>query len=155
MAPAGVVEEAVRWMTTLNATAAELMVACDATAATDVTGFGLIGHAWEMARGAGVTFRLQRHAVPVMAGLRELVADGLVPAGCYRNRDFYGRYVDGAAASSDECLPMFDPQTSGGLLVSLPAEGAGRFLQLAAARGCFAVRIGEVLALRESPVEIV
>ncbi len=150
-----VADEAVRWMTTLNAVAAELMVACGATAATDVTGFGLIGHANEMARGAGVTFRLERAAVPVMTGVRELAADGLVPAGCYRNRDFYGLQVADGRAADDDLLPFFDPQTSGGLLVSLSAESVGRFMQLAAGRGCFAVRIGEVLASGESPVEIV
>jgi selenide,water dikinase len=155
MAPDTVAGEAVHWMTALNAAAAELMVACNATAATDVTGFGLIGHAAEMARGADVTFRLQWEAVPVMAGVRELAADGLVPAGCYRNRDFYGRHVAGGTAEADALLPLFDPQTSGGLLVSLSAESAVRFLQLAAARGCFAARIGEVAARRESPVEIV
>ncbi len=154
MAPAPVAVEAVRWMTVLNGAAADLMTACGATAATDVTGFGLIGHACEMARGAGVTFRLQRDAVPVIAGVRELAADGLVPAGCYRNRDFYGRQVAGGMAAAEECLPMFDPQTSGGLLLALPAKSADRFLQQAAARGCFAARIGEVLAFRESPVEI-
>ncbi len=154
MAPTPVADESVRWMTALNAAAADLMIACGATAATDVTGFGLIGHACEMARGAGVTFRLQRDAVPVMAGVRELAADGLVPAGCYRNRDFYGRQVAGGTATAEECLPLFDPQTSGGLLITLPVEGADRFLQQAAARGCFAAQIGEVLAFRESPVEI-
>ncbi len=154
MVPAPVAEEAVRWMTALNATAAELMVACSASAATDVTGFGLIGHASEMARGAGVTFRLQRIAVPVMAGVRELAADGLVPAGCYRNRDFYAPQVAGGVAA-DDLLSFFDPQTSGGLLIALPAEGADRFMQLAAARGCFAARIGEVVVRGESFVEVV
>ena len=89
MATAGVVDEAVRWMTTLNRTAAELMVECHASAATDVTGFGLIGHAAEMARGAGVTIRLDSPHIPIMPGVVELVADGMLPAGCYRNRDHY------------------------------------------------------------------
>jgi selenide,water dikinase len=155
MAPDAVAGEAVRWMTALNATAAELMLTCNATAATDVTGFGFIGHASEMARGAGITVRLYREAVPVMAGVRELVADGLVPAGCYRNRDFYGRYVAGGTAADEDLLSLFDPQTSGGLLIALPAESAARFLQLAAAHSCFAVRIGEAVARREFPVEIV
>jgi selenide,water dikinase len=155
MASDAVADEAIRWMTALNAAASAIMVECGASAATDVTGFGLVGHASEMARGAGVTFRLQRAAVPVMAGVRALAADGLVPAGCYRNRDFYGRYLAGGAVADDDLLPLFDPQTSGGLLVAVAAESAGRFLQLAAARGCFAVTIGEVLAPRESSVEIV
>lgn len=146
--------EAVRWMTTLNAVAAEIMLECGASAATDVTGFGLIGHAAEMARGAGVTIRLERRQVPVMAGVGELVADGLVPAGCYRNRDHYGVMVAGEGSTGDEFLPLFDPQTSGGLLISLDPAAAERFLSIAAERGCFAVAVGDVLSRGEHPIVI-
>jgi selenide,water dikinase len=149
------VAETVGWMTRLNAAAAELMAECDATACTDVTGFGLIGHAAEMARGAGVTVRLRLDAVPVMAGIPGLVADGMVPAGCYRNRDHYTRLVAYGGGTEDSLLPLFDPQTSGGLLISLPLPAAERYLTAAAERGIFAVVIGEVLNPREYAVEIV
>lgn len=148
------VSEAVRWMTTLNRQAAELMVDCRASAATDVTGFGLVGHACEMARGAGVTMRIQREAVPVMEGVAELVRDGLVPAGCYRNRDYYTHYVAGKDIAGDSHLPLFDPQTSGGLLISLAHEDAENFLARAAAEGCSAISIGEVIKSSGKLVEI-
>jgi len=163
MVPAAVVDEAVRWLTTLNDVAARLMVACGATACTDVTGFGLIGHISEMATGAGATVRLDLKAVPVLDGVMELVRDGLVPAGCYRNRDHYAPLcrVDGPqvagqwmTTADDALLPLFDPQTSGGLLIALPPAQLERFMAQAAEEGCFAVRIGEVLPREEHAVVI-
>lgn len=167
MAPDDVAAEAVAWMTLLNAAAAGLMLDCEAHACTDVTGFGLIGHACEMARGAGVTIRLELDRVPVMPGVETLVRDGLVPAGCYRNRDHYSEFVardDGMRNAEsknnphsfveDVLLPLFDPQTSGGLLIALSPESAEKFLRLAAEKNCFAVRIGEVVGRRERPIEI-
>ncbi len=155
MAPAGSVAEAIGWMAMLNAVAAELMVEYRASACTDVTGFGLVGHATEMARGAGVTIRLDLAAVPLMDSLPGLIRDGLVPAGCYRNRDFYGRGVAGFDPCAIELLPLFDPQTSGGLLIALAPAAADGFLQAATERGCFAVCIGAVLPRQERPIEIV
>ena len=149
-----VVKEACGWMTCLNDTAAALMLKCSASACTDVTGFGLIGHSVVMARGAGVTIRLQRAAVPVIPGVNELIRDGLVPGGCYRNRDYYTGSLDSGDIAADELLPLFDPQTSGGLLISLPPSSAATFLQRAGEAGCFARQIGEVLTARKYPVEI-
>ena len=160
MAPGDVAAEAVAWMTMLNADVAGIMLECEAHACTDVTGFGLIGHACEMARGAGVTIRLERDRVPVMAGVAALVKDGLVPAGCYRNRDHYSDFVafphsalDTPHSLVEDLLPLFDPQTSGGLLIALSPQNTERFLQLAAKKNCFAVRIGEVVGRRERPIE--
>lgn len=147
-------EEAIRWMTILNAKAAQLMTECGASAATDVTGFGLIGHSVEMARGAGVTLRIYKERIPLIAEVPALIADGLVPGGCYRNRDYYSNYLETDDPRHDRLLPFFDPQTSGGLLISLPPQQADMFMSRAAAEGCFAARIGEVLPLREKPVEI-
>ena len=154
MATAQVVEEAVRWMTALNRDAAELMIECHASAATDVTGFGLIGHAAEMARGAGVTIRLVLSSIPVMPGVAELVADGMLPAGCYRNRDHYLPLLGSGHRDSDALLPLFDPQTSGGLLISLAPEDAERFMTTAHERGIFACRIGDVLPLQNYSIEV-
>ncbi len=153
MASAEVTEEAIRWMTTLNRDAARLMSECHASAGTDVTGFGLIGHACEMARGAGVTFRLEQKSIPLMSGVTELVADGMVPAGCYRNRDHFGTWLQTGSninpclltLDSEFLLPLFDPQTSGGLLIALAPEDARRFLTRSEEKGVFACRIGEVL----------
>jgi selenide,water dikinase len=154
MASAAVIAEAVRWMTTLNRNAAALMAQCHATAATDVTGFGLIGHASEMARGAGVTLRIDLAAVPLINGLVELSADGMLPAGCYRNRDHYLPLVAATHRDSDALLPLFDPQTSGGLLIALTPADAGRFISSADGQGIFARRIGEVLPLQAFSVEV-
>lgn len=163
MAPDHLVEEACRWMTTLNDRAARLMLEWGASACTDVTGFGLIGHASEMARGAGVTLVLELDRIPVMAGVAGLIRDGLIPGGCYRNRDYYSRLLLDARPSAaaapnqtpaDDLLPLFDPQTSGGLLISLTLKDAERFLCRAADQGCFAAPIGEVAADRGQSVEI-
>jgi len=156
------VKEACRWMTTLNGTAARIMIECGAHAATDVTGFGLIGHASEMARGAGVTVVLERNAIPVISGVQELMNNGLIPGGCYRNRDYYSRFLldaryprsEEATSPADDLIPLFDPQTSGGLLISLPAESVADFLGMSADVGCFAVRIGEIAPYRGHAVEI-
>ncbi len=154
MAPAGVAEAAARWMVELNAKAAELMVACGASAGTDVTGFGLIGHGCEMARGAGVTLRLDAGALPVLEGVEALVGDGLVPAGCYRNRDHYHPFVAAGGVAADDLLPLYDPQTSGGLLIALPPDGAAEFLRAAPGAGCFAVAVGEVVPRGDALVEV-
>ena len=154
VAPAAVIDEAVTWMTTLNKAAAELMKECRATAATDVTGFGLIGHACEMARGAGVTIALDLHAVPLMQGVQELIADGMVPAGCYRNRDHYSPFVNAPNIDQDALLPLFDPQTSGGLLISFSSEDAHMFLGQAAQRNIFALQIGSVSPLSSHLIKV-
>jgi len=156
MANPDTVKEAVKWMTTLNLEAALLMSECHATAATDVTGFGLIGHACEMARGAGVTFSLEFSSIPLMSGVTELVSDGMVPAGCYRNRDHYQQFTQSIALTGESALlPLFDPQTSGGLMITLTPDDAERFTAAAANLGIFARRIGSVLTARTIPIEIV
>ncbi len=96
-------------------------------AATDVTGFSLMGHACEMAEASGVTLVVEAASVPLMARAREMAAMGLVPAGAYRNRDFFGPRV-----ALDDALPLdltdvlFDPQTSGGLLLAMGEKDAER-----------------------------
>jgi len=154
MAPVDAVAEATRWMTTLNRAAGQLMRERAASSATDVTGFGLIGHGSEMARGAGVTIRLRLDAVPLMTAVTKLIAEGMAPAGCYRNRDHYAPLVSGMAAGDEALLPLFDPQTSGGLLISLGPADARRFLEQAAEQGIFAQEIGEVLPRQSHWIEI-
>lgn len=155
MAPAATVDEAVTWLTTLNRVAADLMRECRASAATDVTGFGLIGHCSEMARGAGVSIRLRLDAIPLMTGVPELAADGMVPAGCYRNRDHYAPMVGGRDARDEALVPLFDPQTSGGLLIALNPGDARRFLAEAGERSIFARQVGLVLPLQSNAIEVV
>lgn len=138
--------EAVRWMSLLNRAAAEIMLRHSPTACTDVTGFGLIGHGCEMAKGGGVTINLQIDLIPLMDGLFERIADGMVPAGCYQNRSFYLREVFAAdGIDPDRLLPLFDPQTSGGLLIAFAPEDAELFLADAKSAGIFARQIGEIV----------
>lgn len=146
--------EAISWMMQLNRAAGELMLQHDPSACTDVTGFGLIGHCCEMARGAGVTLALDLERIPLMGGLSALVGDGMVPAGCYRNRDYYSRMLDCGQVDPDRLLPLFDPQTSGGLLIALDPAAAVRFLAAAGSAGVFAQEVGEVLDRQPLPVSI-
>lgn len=155
MATATQEEEAVRWMSLLNRRAAELMLRHTPSACTDVTGFGLIGHSCEMALGANVTIRLELDRIPLMTGLDALVADGMVPAGCYRNRDCYLPKTAVANIEPDRLLPLFDPQTSGGLLISFAPDDAAGFLAEALSEGLFARLVGCVAPCSEAPVMVI
>lgn len=131
------VEGAVRSMTTLNKTAAEIVLQHDGVhAMTDVTGFGLMGHGREMAMGSGVTLRIEVTKVPTLEGALEAIALGAVPAGLRANREYAECIViDAPSSGIDGNLRtlMYDPQTSGGLLISVAAENASALL--AALRG--------------------
>ena len=103
----------------------------------------------------GLPYRIRLDGGEIVAAEGSLVGDGLVPAGCYRNRDHYSPQLKAGTMPGEALLPLFDPQTSGGLLISLPPAAAERFLATAATQGCYAVPVGEVLERREHPVEIV
>ena len=112
--------EAVRWMTTLNARAAQAMLAAGVRAATDVTGYGLLGHGHEMARASGVRLRISAAKVPVYALAREMLAIGIAPGGSRANATEHAaftEFADGVAA--DLRLLFSDAQTSGGLLIAV------------------------------------
>ena len=149
------IDEAVRWMTLMNRRAAELMLLCGASAATDVTGFGLLGHACEMAADGESALYLWLDTVPLMTDVAGLVSAGMIPAGAYRNRDYFGKSTSGISHDDERLLPLFDPQTSGGFLISLPTAAADRFLALSVAEGLFAVEIGSVSPRGESPIVII
>jgi selenide,water dikinase len=112
-------DEAVKVMTTLNKYAGEIIVDYNINACTDVTGFGIMGHGYEMASASDITIRLFKDKIPVIKGAREYAQMGLVPAGTYNNK----KYLDGKYKLKDipEWLEdtLFDPQTSGGLLISI------------------------------------
>jgi selenide, water dikinase len=123
--PAEYYETAVRWMRELNAATSRAMLAYDVHAATDVTGYGLAGHGFKMANGSGATLRIEESDLPVMPGALEMCAAGMIPGGGTRNREFYGpnmRISDEVADEIGEIV--FDPQTSGGLLIALPERDA-------------------------------
>lgn len=116
-------------MICLNKYGAEALCGLHAHAATDVTGFSLMGHGCEMAEASDVTLEVCAGAVPVMARAREMASMGLIPAGAYRNRDFFGTRVSIADdVPLDLSDVLFDPQTSGGLLMALPADEADEYV---------------------------
>jgi len=108
--------QAVAAMTTLNADASAAALAAGAVCATDVTGFGLLGHLHKLARASGVTAVVDAAAVPYLEGAREALRDGYVSGGTRRNLDWVRPHLD--AADSDELLLLADAQTSGGLLIA-------------------------------------
>ena len=119
---------AVRWMLTLNDRASEAATQADATAATDVTGFGLLGQAYTMVKNSQVDFLISHSAVPVLAHVLELVLSGIVPEGAHKNLQFLEGKVDfGEGFPQDDKLVLTDPQTSGGILIATPESNVGRF----------------------------
>jgi selenide,water dikinase len=115
--------EAVASMTTLNAAASAAALAAGLVAVTDVTGFGLLGHAYKMARASGVSIKIDAAAVPYLDGAREALRDGYVSGGTRRNLDWVRPNLQ-ATVSEDELLLLADAQTSGGLLVVGEIPGA-------------------------------
>lgn len=116
-------QEAVEWMLRLNDTAAKAAIKSGATSATDVTGFGLLGHAYNMVRDSSVNFIISRKDIPVLSGTQEMIDAGMVPEGAYNNLRFLEGRVEftGDLAEEDRLL-LSDPQTSGGLLITLPQD---------------------------------
>lgn len=142
--------ELYRWATRLNANAAEVLRAMRLRAATDVTGFGLGGHLLEMARGSGVTVELDAGALPLMEGVEDFASDGLIPAGSYANRRHCAcRTLVMPGVDSLRAALAFDAQTSGGLVLAVPAERVEEARERLGALGEPAWAIGRVLPLRE------
>jgi selenide, water dikinase len=138
--------EAVRWMKTLNARAAELIRPCAPNAVTDVTGFGLVGHAFELAARSGVRVELDSSSLPALPGSLELAATGVRTGGDPRSRAYVGDRLLVDGAGDEQVALAFDPQTAGGLLVSLPPERGTQLEESAAAAGQFFRKIGAVSA---------
>jgi selenide,water dikinase len=152
------IDAAIQSMTTLNAKAAEIAASGKFVihAATDITGFGLIGHAREMAAGSGVSLRLDSAKVPLLEGAIDCVRAGLIPGGLNNNRDFTECMV-----SYDQSIPeeirtiLFDPQTAGGLLLSVTRADAEPLLVALQNAGVPAVEIGEVLPPGKPLIQVV
>ncbi len=148
---------AVRWMCELNAATAGAMLKYEVHAATDITGFGLIGHASKMAEGSGVTLRIEESDLPLMAGALECCRAGMIPGGGKRNREFYSPRVRISDEVADEIGELvFDPQTSGGLFIALPENDAVKLLaDLQRAGNTEAAIVGRVVARGEFLIEVV
>ena len=130
MADEKAVAKAVKSMLTLNRKASELMMAVEIHACTDVTGFGLLGHACQMIEGTDVGMVIYSDAVPFFPEAKGLAEMGLVPGGLHRNREFRRNMVEIGREVPDYMKDiLFDPQTSGGLLISVPASEAKPLLE--------------------------
>ncbi|HEX6159725.1 MAG TPA: selenide, water dikinase SelD [Thermoanaerobaculia bacterium] len=136
-------DEATRWMTTLNRDAAKIMVEERASAATDVTGYGLIGHLLEMCEGSGVGATISASAVPVLREARELLARGYRPEGTERNVTTFRGRVHSQVPESELTL-LCDAQTSGGLLIAIAPEQAAGLERRFEESGLFYAKVGSV-----------
>jgi len=132
-------------MTTLSRDAADALRPFSPHAVTDVTGFGLLGHAHEMAERSGVRLELDARALPFFPGAREHAAAGIRTGGDSRNRDFAQPHVDAEGVADDLLALAYDPQTAGGLLIALPADKGAVLAAAFASRSLFLARIGRVV----------
>jgi len=144
-APSGALDAAVASMTELNRAAADVLRPFAPNAVTDVTGFGLLGHVHELASRSGVRVVIHAGELPLLPGALELARDGVRTGGDRRNREYAGPHVETSADEALEAL-AYDPQTAGGLLVSMPVERAAVLEATFAAAGQLLVRVGRVEA---------
>jgi selenide,water dikinase len=157
MAPPELIEQVTRLMAALNRNAAEVMARFDVSACTDVTGFGFLGHLAEMVSGSGLGVRIDSRKVPVMAEALAYASMGLIPAGAYRNREFREPMIVFAEAVERSRQDVFfDPQTSGGLLISVSSHQAGDLVQALGDAGIGeSAEIGAVLTGPEEKIWVV
>lgn len=157
MASDDLIHRATRLMAALNRDAANIMTGFRINACTDVTGFGLLGHLAEMVEGAGVGARVKAHSVPLIAEALEFAAMGFIPAGAYNNRSFRESMIDiGKGVPRERADVLFDPQTSGGLLISVKKEEAGPLVDALRDGGVEdAVLIGEVVDDAQGKITVV
>jgi selenide,water dikinase len=152
------IDAATKSMTTLNSRAAEVAASGKFTvhAATDVTGFGLIGHAREMAAGSDVSLRIDSAKVPLLEGAMDCVRAGFIPGGLKNNREFAECLVGYEANVPEEIRTiLFDPQTAGGLLLSVARSDADSLVTALNNVGVPAVEIGEVLPQGKPLIRVV
>lgn len=121
--------EAVRWMKRLNDTASQLALEFGLRGGTDITGYSLLGHGMEMAKASGVSLRFNYGEIPFIGGVRKYAEQGIFPGGAFENKKYFESSVEFAGSLDEpEQMLLFDPQTSGGLLLSVPRERSDSFL---------------------------
>jgi selenide,water dikinase len=140
-------DEAIRWMTTLNADAARAMLAHGARAATDITGFGLLGHAGGMAAASRVGLTIDAAAVPFMPHVLDLIRDGIAPGGTRHNAETHAAFTTFDPGLDDAmAIGLSDAQTSGGLLIAISPERVDALARDLRASGVLGAVIGGVRA---------
>ena len=143
-------------MAFLNKYARDIMVKYPVSSCTDVTGFGLLGHSYEMACGSDTTLVLESDKIRYHREAYEFASMGFVPAGAYRNRSYVGEHIrNGAGADRALCDILYDPQTSGGLLISVPEKEAENLLKELVDSGIGAFQCGYVTKRQDEPLVLV
>jgi selenide,water dikinase len=147
MAGDQVIKAVAQSMAALNKTASEVMLQVGVNACTDITGFGLLGHACEMIQDSQIGLRIHSASVPIFPETVEFARMGMIPGGTYRNKEFRSKMVDSAGIGDVMLDILFDPQTSGGLFVSVSADKASLLLaRLKEAGVTDAAIVGEVVS---------
>lgn len=147
------VGQAVELMRALNAPAVEVMSACQVTGGTDITGFGLLGHALEMARASKVGVEIEAQAVPILTEARDMASMGMVPIGSHANRGFCDQHLSTQGQVDAILLDLLaDAQTSGGMLMGLPPEKLDKALEMLKGLGLLGAVVGR--AVQENPGSI-
>jgi selenide,water dikinase len=151
------VRAAIASMIALNKTASSVMRRFAVHACSDVTGFGLLGHAYEMASGSNVTIVLQADSMPLLPGAAKLAAGGHLTGGCKRNKTYLADKVAiSPSVAPDQVEVAFDPQTSGGLLIALAQKDSARLIKALRASGvATATIVGTATKSRKAAVELV
>lgn len=142
-------------MSTLNKEAQRLMMPFEPHACTDVTGFGLLGHGFEMAGGSGLTMEINSSDVPIIEAAKELAKDGIVPAGAYANFEYLKKNIENRGNVPEYMTDILvDPETSGGLLIALPENKAKELLKRLEEVTPYARIIGQMSAQKEKSLII-
>jgi selenide, water dikinase len=147
------VAAAIAMMTTLNNIASELMVHLGASAATDITGYGLLGHAYEMASGSGVSLKIDYNRLPLLPGALKYATEGHLTGGAGANREYTSDKVSlSEQLTASEVEILYDAQTSGGLLIAFSPQAGARFVEQAKQRGLQVWHIGVVMKQDKSAI---
>lgn len=147
--------ESIKGMAALNLSASEAMVEVGVSACTDITGFSLLGHLNEMLISSSCSAELDHQKIPFYNGVSEMVSMGMIPAGAYRNLEYVRPHIIWQGKQEDKedtLITLADPQTSGGLLVALPADKLDHYLAVLKEKDCTGYLIGEITP--DSPVKI-
>jgi selenide,water dikinase len=155
MASDPVIKAVAQSMAALNKTASEVMLQVGVNACTDITGFGLLGHACEMILDSQIGFRIHSASVPIFPETIELARMGMIPGGTYRNKEFRSKMVDSAGIGDVMLDILFDPQTSGGLFMAVSPDKASLLLtKLKEAGVTDAAIVGEVFGQPEQRIVV-
>jgi selenide,water dikinase len=147
-------DKAVKIMAELNKYSAEVITNYDISACTDITGFGFMGHSYEMASASKVTLKFNKDKIPYIAEAKEYAQMGLVPGGAYRNKDYLkGKYSLNNVPQWLEDI-LFDPQTSGGLMFSCSRADGGKIAESLKNINIVAEVVGEVLPLEDKCIKV-